>query len=129
MTLNNTGGVTDNFSVSVQNSFDHNTIDNSQAVTRQWNISEDSTGGSNAVLTFQWGTADEGVLVNHSIFSVGHWNSGGFYENIPTGSVSGSNPYTITTVPVSTFSPFFVGNINITPVELVSFNSILNGII
>lgn len=125
--LNNTGGTVDNFSVGVQNSFDHNTPDNNQTVSRQWNISEGTPGGSNAVLTFQWGSSDEGNAVNHSILSVGHWNSSGFYEYISTGTTNGSNPFTITTSPVSSFSPYIIGNSNVLPVELISFSSSIIG--
>ncbi len=130
VSLSNTGTI-DNFSVNVQNSLDNATADNTKAVTRQWNISEGTVGGSNCFITFQWATADEGTNVNHGILEIGHWNLGGYYDGITATAVGGSDPaFTITnsvTAPISSFSPFILANQGTAPVELASFTSTLNG--
>ena len=122
VTINN-GGTADNFSVSVQNTIDNPTPDNTQAVQRQWNISEAVAGGSNVVLTFQWAGSEEGAGVVRGSLVIGHF-TGGAYTDVPCNPVAGSDPYTITsTGGVTSFSPFILGNMAIAPVELSSFSS------
>ncbi len=125
--INNTG-TPDNFSVIVQDSVDNPTLDNNKLVKRQWNISESVPGGSNAFLSFQWRVYQEGSnITDHSNMVVGHF-TGVVYQDLTCSAVSGSDPYTITTTtPVTSFSPFVVGKQGVLPVELASFNSILNG--
>ena len=130
LTLDNTGGTTDNFSANVQNTIDH-TPGSTNFASKQWNISEGTVGGSNAILTFQWNAADEGALMAselpyHSTTTIGHW-TGSYYQRAD-GVISGSNPYTITSnLPFTSFSPFLVGSSGVLPVELASFVSSVNG--
>jgi hypothetical protein len=120
ITINN-GGTPDNFTVGVQNTIDNPTLDNTHAVTRQWNISEAVAGGSSCTLTFQWNTADEGASMSHLANYVGHWN-GATYDLFST-SVAGSNPWTASVSSITTFSPFVVTDDIGLPVELSSFTS------
>ena len=128
VTINNTGGTPDNFSVTVQNTVDNPTADNNKLVQRQWNISEATPGGSNVFLTFQWRSYEEGSnITDHTNFVVGHF-TGIVYQDLTCSAVSGSDPYTVTTTtPVSSFSPFVVGKQTVLPVELASFTSTLTG--
>ena len=124
--LNNTG-TTDNFTVSVQNTIDNPTFDDNLTVQKQWNISELVDGGSSVLLTFQWNSSDENVAFNRDAMEVGHF-TGGAYMPIGQGGAAGSDPYSFTTSsPVTTFSPFVIGNIGIAPVELSAFTAVING--
>ena len=58
VTISNTG-MPDVFSARVRASFDIPPPNLKASVNRQWTISEAVGGGSNAVLSFQWSTADE----------------------------------------------------------------------
>ena len=116
-------GTSDNFSVGVQNTFDNATSNDNQAVQRQWNISEAVAGGSSCVITFQWNGSDENPGVVHTGMLIGHY-TGGAYVGVGASSVSGSNPYRISTSErVTSFSPFIVANGGVAPVELASFTS------
>ena len=125
VTINN-AGTADNFTVGVQNTIDNPTFDNTHAVQRQWNISEAVAGGSNAALTFQWATANEGGSMTHTGMFVGHWN-GASYDLFPT-TIAGADPaWTVLVSGITTFSPFVVGDNVSLPVELSSFtSSVLN---
>ena len=137
VTITNSSGPTEDYTVNVQNTID-NVPGSTNYAQKQWNISEATIGGSGATITFQWNAADEGALMQselpyHSTTTIGHWtdsvNSGftGYYRRID-GTISGSNPYTITSNTVITsFSPFLVGSSGVLPVELASFTSAING--
>lgn len=121
-------GTVDNFSVNVQGTIDNPTLDNTQAVQLQWNITEEVAGGSDAILSFRWTTAQEGVNVNHGVIAVGHY-TGGSYTGVSCDPVVELTPtiFLVTTnIGVTSFSPFIVGNQAVMPVELASFTSSVN---
>lgn len=96
--IDNSAGTADNFTVSVQDIIDNPTMDNSHTVQRQWNIAEGTAGGSNASLTFQWNTADEGSMFdrNSSTLYAGHWN--GTMYDLYQAALGGTNDVWTATV-------------------------------
>lgn len=120
--LENTG-TTDLFGVNVKNSFDHQPL-TSCIVNKQWNISEEVTGGSDLSITFQWNATDEnpGFSRSNSIY-IGHW-AGTLWESFfASGGVTGAGPYTVTRSGFTNFSPFALGNDGSLPVEMISFTA------
>ena len=106
----------------------------SEVIKKEWTISEEIAGGSNATIQFLFGTADFGANfnpnLNPNIYDIGHFNSISGYDVI-SGSISGPSGglYTLTNTSfISSFSPFIVGNYNsvtgLLPVELISFTAI-----
>ena len=93
-----------------------------KTVSRQWDITRATSNPSNATIQFQF-NAGEG-LSDYGTGEIGHWNSSfSFYEAISAG-ITGSGPYVITNIqPITTFSPFIVGNSGSMPVELSSFTA------
>lgn len=125
--LNNSGTV-DNFSVSVQNTFDNATPDNNKVVSKQWNIEEDVAGGSNVTLSLGWLAADQAAGFDpSSATSILHYTGGNW--NGTNASVSGAgtsvSPYIASASGFSSFSPFTVGNTTILPLDILSFNASL----
>jgi hypothetical protein len=105
----------------------------SEVIKREWTISEEIAGGSNATIQFLFGTADFGANfnpnLNPNLYDIGHFNSITGYDVI-SGSISGpsGNLYTLTNTSfITSFSPFIVGNYNsvtgLLPVELISFTA------
>ena len=125
--INNTG-TADNFTVSVQDVIDNPTYNNTHTVQKQWNIAEGTAGGSNASLTFQWNTADEGSMFarNSGMLYAGHWN-GTMYDLYPAALGGANDVWTATVTGISSFSPFIIGDDGALPVELASFTSTVNG--
>ena len=106
----------------------------SEVIKKEWTISEEIAGGSNATIQFLFGTADFGANfnpnLNPNIYDIGHFNSISGYDVI-SGSITGPSGslYTLTNTSfISSFSPFIVGNYNsvtgLLPVELISFTAI-----
>jgi len=106
----------------------------SEVIKKEWTISEEIAGGSNATIQFLFGIADFGSNfnpnLNPNIYDIGHFNSISGYDVI-SGSISGPSGslYTLTNTSfISSFSPFIVGNYNsvtgLLPVELISFTAI-----
>ncbi|OAQ37919.1 hypothetical protein A5893_16235 [Pedobacter psychrophilus] len=125
VTINN-AGTTDNFSVSVQNTFDNALTDASKAVTKQWNITEDVVGGSNATVSLGWLTGDQGAGFNPaSATSMFHYTGGNWDSNTATISGAGTtaSPYLATASGYTSFSPFGVGNPTALPLDLISFKA------
>jgi hypothetical protein len=93
-----------------------------KTVSRQWDITRATSDIDSATIQFQF-NAGEG-LSDYGTGEIGHWNSSfSFYDAISAG-ISGSGPYVITNIqPITTFSPFIVGNSGSMPVELSSFTA------
>ena len=117
----------DNFTVSVKNTFD-NLPYTSHVVNKQWTITEGTPGGSNAIVTLQWNTADEDAsFIRTNPIYIGRYN-GLEWEETSAGYVDlGSGVYTASAGGYTAFSPFTVGNVDALPVELSTFTSNVNG--
>ncbi len=94
----------------------------SPVVKRSWMIAEGTPGGSNATLTFQWNAADQinSFDLNH-VFVAHHngtnWENYGI--NIAAAPAAlGSDPYTASKSNVTSFSPFTVGSMGISPLAI-----------
>jgi hypothetical protein len=121
--LNYTGTV-DTFKASVKSLFDHPPVINNRVVNRQWNISENNSGGSVASLKFCWVTANQASGFNaSSTVIVGRYDGTSWYEvpAIVSGSGTVSDPYTASVSGITQFFPFGVGNDGALPVELIAF--------
>ncbi len=133
VTLNVVGSTTvDNFSARVFQSVYGNgssgTAVTVNAVDRTWNITEGTTGGSNVTITPQWPASDELASFNRSNCNVYHYSGGLWTATANGAAASGSNPYTIVSGTVTSFSPFAVRTaVDILPIELLSFNAVPKG--
>jgi len=119
VTVNNAGTV-NSFSVKVQATFDNAPVDPNMVVGRQWTITEAVAGGSNAILTFQWNSAEHapGFSVANPIV-IGRYTGTQWAEVAAT--LGGSDPYTATASGFTSFSPFAVGNVGSLPIQLSYF--------
>ncbi|MBL4705736.1 MAG: hypothetical protein JKY54_14520, partial [Flavobacteriales bacterium] len=88
-----------------------------------------TNGASNVEVTLSWGTRSGGVT-NLSELSVVRWDGTKWVDHLNGGTTGGLPAGTITTLGVvTTFSPFTLGSTsgnNPLPVELLSFNAVLN---
>ena len=128
LTLDNTGGVADDYSVRVAAST-ANVASSASVVGDQWTINEASVTGSNIVLTAQWNAGEEGATFASSRTSgvvARYTGAGTAWTNFGT-TVTGSGPYTAQTTSAITNnfsnSVFTVGLPGVFPVELTSFNA------
>jgi hypothetical protein len=126
-----TNSYSNTFGVRVKNTFDHIPVNPEKAVTHQWDISKELKGSGYSVLQFQfnqneWGsefTLDGGG-------EIGAWNNGiSSYDLIPATLSNPSNGiYVITNTIsnyISNFSSHIVGNQGVTPVNMISFISLI----
>lgn len=118
VTISNAGTV-DDFSVNVSA-----TVTSATSITpyvnAQWNISEAVAGGSNVTLNLQWNSGQENAAFNRAQSGIVHF-IGSSWVGKP-GSVSGSDPYTITASGFTSFSPFAISsNMAALPVTLTLF--------
>jgi hypothetical protein len=103
-------GIADNFTVRVQNTIEHSPVDSGKAVRRQWRIEEESPGGTQAQLSFEWNALDETGSFNRSdTIVVGKFDGTKWTERI--GVMSGSGPYSVTIDSIDSFSDWAIGNI------------------
>ncbi len=120
VTISNAGTV-DTFAVKVQATFDNPPYGDAY-VNLQWTVDEAVAGGSDATLAFQWNGSDERPTFNRSnSVYIGRWT--GSTWNQALASVGGSDPYTASAGGFTAFGPFGVGNDQVFPVELVSFDA------
>jgi hypothetical protein len=128
VTISNSGAQAD-FSIHIDNSFDHPLPDPNRAVSRQWKITKTGGVGSVATVTLQWTAADEAAGFNRagSIF-VGHFN-GTQWEQFPaTFTDLGNGAYSATATGFTSFSPFGVGNDGALPIQMAgSAANVLRG--
>ncbi len=128
VTLNVVGATTtDNFSVLLSRyvlySGTSGLAYTSYVVDRTWNVTEGTTGGSNVTLTLQWNGSDELTSFSRSNCYISHYSSS-WSATSAGSSASGSNPYTITSGTVTSFSPFAIASNAVLPIELLYFNVI-----
>ncbi|MHC1707866.1 MAG: beta strand repeat-containing protein, partial [Bacteroidales bacterium] len=115
----NAGSVQDNISARVDDgvytAYDDNDapdgylIENS-VVGKTWYLREETPGGSDATVTYQWNASDELPGFNRDLSDVGHFvgGTGGTWSfNAPT-IAAGTEPYTQTRSGITSFSPFIV---------------------
>ncbi|MDP2208119.1 MAG: T9SS type A sorting domain-containing protein [Bacteroidota bacterium] len=125
VTIKNDGTV-DNFSVRVQSTFDNAPVNPSKVVNRQWTITEETPGGSNATLTFQWNSGDEaGVFDRTAGIEIGRYTG---TQWVGSGAIylGGSDPYSTYAGGFTSFSDFGVGNSGALPIQIASFTAIIN---
>ena len=99
-------GTSDTFSARV---FDGISGTTNGAVNATWEIAEAVAGGSNVNLNLGWNQAQENGTFARDSAKIGHFVSGNWIQET-SGSVSGSNPYTLLATGISSFSPFSVMN-------------------
>ncbi len=113
----------DVFSVSVKETLDHPLLNNAY-VNRQWSIVEQVPGGNVATITLQWNTADEPLSgFNRTGLYIFHYVSSNWSGTSAAYSDLGGGVYKATAIGFTSFSPFAIGNIGATPVELTSFTA------
>lgn len=102
ITLNNTGGTPDTYSIRVEDGAVPDAIDDTYAVNRRWVIREGTAGGSNLQVVAQYNGGEEGSNFSSGTDSyVGLYNGTMWFQVAAT--AAGSNPYTFTTG--SAFTP------------------------
>jgi hypothetical protein len=92
ITISNGSG--DDFSVRDHSSFTNAPADATKAVNVEWIVNKTGSG-TNVTLTPEWNTDDEGSnFVRTDPLVLGHYGTS--WDEIPTGTVSGTGPYTTT---------------------------------
>lgn len=129
ISINNTTGTADAYSVSVINDIysegTTGTLLTSDVVRKTWLVSEAVAGGSNVTLTAQWNAADEGTGFSRTSCGLSHY-VGTSWDTPPFGAASGVGPYAISRNGITSFSPFGVEeNTAPLPVRLLHFNGAL----
>ena len=102
VSISNTG-TSDTFSARVSDTSDFT----NGGINATWEIFETTAGGSNVNLTLGWNTAQEQSGFSPTTAKIVHKVSGVWNEE-NSGTVSGTNPYTITATGITEFSPFSV---------------------
>jgi hypothetical protein len=116
----------DVFGVKVSNTIANTPNKPLEVIEKEWSISEETSGGSNATIQYSFASGDFGSGFNPNlipnVYDIGHYNSG---YNVFSGSISNpvSGLYAITsTQKISIFSPFIVGNYNsVTGANVLNF--------
>ena len=100
VTLNNTGGTADYYSVNLFNSVTENGLlggtqvsDYDEYVKYTWRVIEDVATGSNLAVTVQWNASDEGATFDRTDCSLGFHNGTVWLGEAPA-AASGLGPYT-----------------------------------
>ena len=111
-TLKNSG-TSDKFSVTVKNNLDHPVADPSRIVNKQWDLSEEIPGGSNAMISLSWTTSDQATAFDAAkpVFIIRYNGTG--WEEYPatvTGGGTVTNPYAASISGITGFSSFSVAN-------------------
>ena len=124
-------GTADNFGARVQPTISNNYTGeipaggsyNSNAVNATWFITEAVAGGSNATINLQWNAGQELAGFNRSISQFGHYNMGAWQLQTAT-VASGANPYNLTGMGITSFSPFGIFNsAAVLPIKLTNFSA------
>jgi len=127
LTINNTSGVADDFSVRLEDAIYADgysgTEQTTDMVDRTWFIDEATPGGSDVTLTFQWSDAEGLTGFNAGDMHIIHYD-GAQWEQLWSGAATGTGPYVASVSGVSDFSPFGLeGSASPLPVELINFNA------
>lgn len=109
-------GTSDTFSARVSDGISGTT---NGAVNATWEIAEAVAGGSNVSLNLGWNQAQENGTFDRVNAKIGHFVSGNWIQET-SGTVSGSNPYTLLATGISNFSPFSV--MNFSALSTLDFN-------
>ncbi|MBI2271921.1 MAG: T9SS type A sorting domain-containing protein [Bacteroidetes bacterium] len=97
----------------------------SSVIDRTWDITEGTPTGSSLTLQPQWNAVDELGSFNRALCHVSHYTAGAWSPQGSDAAASGSDPYTITSNAVTSFSPFAVSTSTILPIELLNFSASL----
>ncbi|SDG90015.1 Por secretion system C-terminal sorting domain-containing protein [Dyadobacter soli] len=128
-------GIADNFTVRAGDGAYPTYADNvpqgspvtSMAVNKTWYVSEDVPGGSNVTMSLTWNKSDELPSFDRGMCFISHYKNNK-WDEIPAGSVEGSDPYTERRSGITSFSPFAVTNPNSPlPVTLARFDVVSEG--
>ncbi len=114
------------FSVRVATGINPTSVNNSACVQRTWNISEMTTGGNNATLTFKWAAAEHGAGFSAASAPFAYRHNGSAYlftRNMTLPVLSGGIYSSSTTgTAISAFSPWIVSGSATLPVKFEYFN-------
>ncbi|UAY50711.1 T9SS type A sorting domain-containing protein [Ferruginibacter albus] len=122
-------GTQDVFTVGVKNSFDHPLNDPNKVIPRQWNISEATSGGSDATVKLSWLTGDMpgGFNPANPVYTIHYLGSWTETPATITGTGTGADPYISSTSGFTSFSPFGVDNqTGVVPVTFVNIKAYQN---
>ena len=97
----------------------------SDVADKTWHISEGTAAGSSLTITPQWNTSNELSSFSRGLAEVRHY-TGGVWNSEGGSALSGSNPYTLTSGVITSFSPFGIFDPVSLPIELLEFNAIKN---
>ncbi len=127
LTVTNSG-TTDNISVTASDNFladgSSGSVVTERVVGKTWVITEETPGGSNLSLSFQWSGSDELTNFDRNNVQIFHYVGGEWTEEGSQGMASGSDPYTYTVGGITTLSPFGVGDGgSVFPVEWLNFSA------
>lgn len=120
------GGTTDNFSVIIKNTIDNSVTDATRVVNKQWTITEDAAGGSNATISLGWVTADQASAFNPAAgVVIARWTGSGWETKTATviGTGTTTDPYIATATGFTAFSSFIVANAAALPVKFSGVNA------
>jgi hypothetical protein len=131
VTLDNTGGISDRYDVSVCNNIylDGNcsggTIITSNTVNKTWTVNESVAGGSSVDLTLQWNGSHQLSGFDRSASFISQNTSGVWTQQQTAGNASGSDPYTRTVTNLTgNFTAYGAGSPNSQlPIELLNFDA------
>jgi hypothetical protein len=79
-------------------------------VNMTWNVTENTSGGSNLSVTPYWSAGIEGASFNRATCGVGHY-TGGAWNPQAAAAAGGANPYFITRTGITSLSAFAVGDL------------------
>ncbi|MBR9975652.1 MAG: hypothetical protein KFF77_08725 [Bacteroidetes bacterium] len=82
----------------------------SDVVGKTWFITEQTAGGSNASMTFEWSAGDELTAFDRSLCYVAHHDGSDWQQLQSLGASAGSDPYQRAVSGVTSFSPFAIGD-------------------
>jgi Secretion system C-terminal sorting domain len=124
LTITNSTGPTEVYSVRVSTGITPSSTNNSVCVQRTWNINEMTTGGNTANLTFKWSSGEHGGSFNVGSTPYAFRHNGSTYLLVGTlttpSLVSGIYSST-TSSPVSSFSPWIVSSSATLPIVMEYF--------
>lgn len=124
LTIANSSGPIEVFSVRVSAGITPSSSNNASCVQRTWNINEMTTGGNGATLTFKWAAAEHGGTFNPLATPYAYRHNGSTYLLVGSMTIPAlaSGIYSSNTVsPVSTFSPWIVSGSSALPIVLEYF--------
>ncbi len=122
----NAGDPEEVFSVRTITGVNPTTTNNASCLQRTWNISEMTTGGNNATLTFKWTSAEHGAGFTPASAPYTYRHNGSTYvlASSMTTPVFASGIYSSnTTSTISGFSPWIVSSNSVLPVTLNFFTA------